>query len=118
MVIPQINGTVKGLGAVAATATCTALIDAWHKGALTSWAMLGPALYDSSFTGFMALLAAIVAWLALRSPLSQSSKDERNLVSTVTAMTGIAGDEAIKTAQQVKEMATTNAIQSLVNPKL
>lgn len=114
MVIPQVNGTVKGLLAVACTATGTALIDAFHKGTLSGWGTLGPALYDSSFTGFMALVAATIAWLAIRSPLSQSSKDDRNLVKTVEATTGMTGDDAKSMALYVKAKATTEAIQTVV----
>lgn len=117
-VIPQINGTVKGLLVVAAIGTVGALQQSYHADILTGWDTLIPALKAGSFQGFIAALGATSTWLAVRSPLSQASHDDKNLVKTVEEMTGIKGAAAVDTAKQVKEMAQNAAIQQVVNPKL
>lgn len=114
MVIPQLNGTVKGFLAVAALGMGTALVNSWHNGVLTGWGDLPSALNAGSFQGFMAFVVAGVAWLTLRSPASQTTKDEKNLLETVKATTGTTGKQAEAVAAQVKAMATDTAIQTLV----
>jgi len=107
--LPQIEGVFKPLGIIFFGSLAMGLWNANQHGELKDWDMLGEALYDGSFTAFM----AVVAWLALRSPLSQSAIAEKAVTTAVEAVGTRAADAAASTAQTMQDGTTEAVVEKL-----
>ncbi len=107
--LPQIEGTIKPLLTIFFGSLAIGLWQANQHNELNSWAMLPEALYDGSFTAFM----AIVAWLALRSPISASSLQEKAVTKAVEQVGTKATESAKATVAAMQEASTQAVVEQL-----